>query len=181
VGDTLWPGQKPAELPDLSQLEAKVFVLEADGAGLQPGLEARVAIEGRPGEEHEATVTRVEPLAKTRDQSPVKHFEATLSLARTESSFMKPGQKVRAIIRLEEADGVLTIPRGAVFEKDGKRVVYRRRGGGFEPVEVTIGRQSISRLVVDSGLAAGDVVALRDPTARRPLASETAGGPEAGK
>jgi multidrug efflux pump subunit AcrA (membrane-fusion protein) len=181
VGDTLWPGQKLAELPDLSQLEAKVFVLEADGAGLQPGLEARVAIEGRPGEEHEATVTRVEPLAKTRDQSPVKYFEATLSLARTESSFMKPGQKVRAIVRLEEADGVLTIPRGAVFEKDGKRVVYRRRGGGFEPVEVTIGRQSISRLVVDSGLAAGDVVALRDPTARRPLATEGAGGPEAGK
>lgn len=181
VGDTLWPGQKLAELPDLSQLEAKVFVLEADGAGLGPGLPARVAIEGRPGEEHEATVTRVEPLAKTRDQSPVKYFEATLSLARTDASFMKPGQKVRAIVRLEEAEGVLTIPRGAVFEKDGKRVAYRRRGGGFEPVEVTIGRQSISRLVVDSGLAAGDVVALRDPTARRPLATEAAGGSEAGK
>ena len=26
VGDTLWPGQKVGELPDLSQLEAKVFV-----------------------------------------------------------------------------------------------------------------------------------------------------------
>jgi hypothetical protein len=38
--------------------------------------------------------SRVEPLAKTRDyQSPVKYFEATLSLARTDPSFMKPGQK----------------------------------------------------------------------------------------
>ena len=67
-------------------------------------------------------------------------------------------------MRLEEADGVLAIPRGAVFEKDGKRVVYRREGGGFVPVEMTIGRQSISRVVLDSGLAAGDVIALRDPT-----------------
>lgn len=181
VGDTLWPGQKLAQLPDLSRLEATVFVLEADGAGLKPGLAARLAIEGRPGEEHEATVTKVEPLAKTREQSPVKYFEATLSLARTDPAFMKPGQKVRAVIRLEEADGVLAVPRGAVFEKDGRRVVYRRAGGGFVPVEVTIGRQSISRLVVASGLAAGDVVALRDPTVRRPLAADAPSAPEAGR
>jgi HlyD family secretion protein len=177
VGDTLWPGQKIAELPDLSQLEARVFVLEADGAGLKAGLRARLAIEGRPGEEHEATVTKVEPLAKTRDyQSPVKYFEATLSLARTEASFMKPGQKVRAVVRLDEANGVLAIPRGAVFEKDGKRVVYRREGGAFVPVEITIGRQSISRVVLDSGLAAGDVIALRDPTAKRALGPAAAAG-----
>ena len=43
---------------------------------------------------------------------------------------MKPGQRVRAVAALEEAQGVLAIPRGAVFEKDGKRVVYRREGGG---------------------------------------------------
>jgi HlyD family secretion protein len=178
VGDTLWPGQKLAELPDLSRLEARVFVLEADGAGLEPGLAARVAIEGRPGEEHEASVTRVEPLARTRDQSPVKYFEATLSLARTDPSFMKPGQRVRAVVRLEEADGVLAVPRGAIFEKDGRRVVYRRAGVSFEPVEVTIGRQSISRVAIDSGLAAGDVIALRDPTARRALGPAAAGAPE---
>jgi multidrug efflux pump subunit AcrA (membrane-fusion protein) len=182
VGDTLWPGQKIAELPDLSQLEARVFVLEADGAGLKAGLPARLAIEGRPGEEHQATVAKVEPLAKTRDyQSPVKYFEATLSLARTDPSFMKPGQKVRAVVRLEEAEGVLAIPRGAVFDKDGKRVVYRREGGGFVPVEITIGRQSISRVVLASGVGAGDVIALRDPTAKRALGPAAAGAAEAGK
>jgi HlyD family secretion protein len=182
VGDTFWPGQKIAELPDLSHLEARVFVLEADGAGLKAGLPARVAIEGRPGEGHEARVAKVEPLAKTRDhQSPVKYFEATLSLARTDPSFMKPGQNVRAVVRLEEAEGVLAIPRGAVFEKDGKRVVYRRQGGAFVPVEITIGRQSISRVVLDSGLSAGDVIALRDPTTKRALGPAAAGEPEAGK
>ncbi len=182
VGDTFWPGQKIAELPDLSRLEARVFVLEADGAGLKAGLPVRLAIEGRPGEQHEATVSKVEPLAKTRDyQSPVKYFEATLSLARTDPSFMRPGQKVRAVVRLEEADGVLAIPRGAVFDKDGKRVVYRREGGSFVPVEITIGRQSISRVVLASGILAGDVIALRDPTVKRALGPAGAGGAEAGK
>jgi hypothetical protein len=173
VGDTLWPGQKVATLPELSQLEAKVFVLEADGAGLRPGLSARLAIEGRPGELHQARVARVEPLAKTTGwQSPVRYFEATLSLARTDPAIMKPGQRVRAVLLLEQADGVLAVPRGAVFDRDGRRVVYRRRGAEFVPAEVTIGRQSVSRVVVDRGLAAGDVVALRDPTAKRAGAVE---------
>jgi multidrug efflux pump subunit AcrA (membrane-fusion protein) len=181
VGDTLWPGQKVAEVPDLSKLEARVFVLEADGAGLKQGQQARFAIEGRPGQEYEASVSRVEPLAKTRDwQSPVKYFEATLSLSGKDPGDLKPGQKVRAVVRLDEADGVLAIPRGAVFEKDGKRVVYRREGSGFVPVEVTTARQSISHLVMASGLAAGDVIALRDPSEKRAFSeagSATAAGP----
>jgi len=179
VGDTLWPGQKVAEVPDLARLEARVFVLEADGAGLKVGQKARFVIEGRPGEEYEASVSRVEPLAKTRDwQSPVKYFETVLSLARDAAGDLKPGQKVRATLRLDEADAVLTIPRGAVFDKDGKRVVYRKNGAGFAPVEVEAERQSISHLVVAKGLAAGDVIALRDPTVKRALT--TSGAPAAG-
>ena len=180
VGDTLWPGQKVAEVPDLTRLEAKVFVLEADGAGLKQGQPARFVIEGRPGQEYEASVSRVEPLAKTRDwQSPVKYFEATLSLTGTDPGDLRPGQKVRAVVRLDEAEGVLAIPRGAVFEKDGKRVVYRRSGSGFVSIEVTTARQSISHLVLASGLAAGDVIALRDPTEKRSL-SETGAAAAAG-
>ena len=165
VGDSLWPGQKVAEIPDLSQLEARVFVLEADAAGLKPGLSARLAIEGRPGAEFAASVVRVDPLAKPRDrQSPVKYFETVLALEKPDPSFMRPGERVRAVIRLEEADGVVAIPRGALFEKDGKRVVYRRESGGFTPVEVKVGRNSVSRIVVEDGVRPGDRVALRDPT-----------------
>jgi multidrug efflux pump subunit AcrA (membrane-fusion protein) len=165
VGDSVWPGQKIAEIPDLSRVEAKVFVLEADAAGLKVGLSARLAIEGRPGGEFEARVTNVDALAKPRERgSPVKYFETTLSLEKTDPAFMKPGERVRAEIMLEEADGVIAVPRGALFEKDGKRVVYRRMAGGFQATEVTIGRNSVSRVVVEKGLRAGDHVALRDPT-----------------
>jgi len=178
VGDTLWPGQKLAELPDLSELEAHVFVLETDGAGLEPGLGARLRIEGQPGREHEAKIARVEPLAKTRSfQSPVKYFEVVLSLARTDPETMRPGQRARATILIEEAEDVLSIPRGAIFDRAGKRVVYRQDGQDFTPVEVTIGRQSISHAVVDSGLREGDQIALRDPSAKAAtaFASETGG------
>jgi HlyD family secretion protein len=169
VGASVWPGQKIAEIPDLSRLEARVFVLETDAAGLEPGLAARLSVEGRPGEEYAASVTSVDPLAKPREpQSPVKYFETTLSLQKTESARMSPGQRVRATIVLEQAEGVIAIPRGALFEKDGKRVVYRREGARFVPVEVAVGRNSVSRVVVESGLSEGDRIALRDPSGRSP-------------
>ena len=165
VGDSVWPGQKLAEIPDLSRLEARVFVLEADAAGLKPGLPARVSIEGRPGTEIAATVARVDALAKPREQeSPVRYFETTLALETTDASFMKPGQRVRAVVKLEEVKDVIAIPRGALFDKDGQRVVYRWEGGGFAAVGVTVSRTSVSRVVVDAGLRAGDRIALRDPT-----------------
>jgi multidrug efflux pump subunit AcrA (membrane-fusion protein) len=180
VGDSVWPGQKIGEIPDLSELEAKVFVLEADAAGLKTGLLARIAIEGRPGQEYPAKVSRVDALAKPRErQSPVKYFETTLSLEKTNPALMKPGQRVRAVIELEAADGVIAIPRGALFEKDGKRVVYRREGGGFVPVEVAVGRNSIARVVVEKGLRDGDRIALRDPV-RKEAATGAAPTPTEG-
>ena len=179
VGDSVWPGQKLAEIPDLSRLEARVFVLETDASGLKAGLPVRLAIEGRPGTEFSGRVSRVDALAKPRDQqSPVKYFETTVELEKTEPSFMKPGQRVRAIVRLEEAKGVIAVPRGALFDKDGRRVVYRWDGGGFTPVEVAVSRNSISRVVVEKGLAPGDRIALRDPTAvaQTPASSAGPGG-----
>jgi multidrug efflux pump subunit AcrA (membrane-fusion protein) len=59
---------------------------------------------------------------------------------------------------------VFAIPRQALFEKEGKKLVYRRKDGKFEPVVVTIGSSSAGRVVVTRGLIAGDELALEDPT-----------------
>ena len=178
VGQPVWPGMKLGEIPELSDLQAKVFVLEADAGGLETGKKALVFIEGRPGPGVPATVSRVDAVAKTREPpSPIKYFEAILTLDHTDPAIMKPGQKVRARIVLEDVDGVLAVPRGALFEKDGQHVVYRDDGGTFSAVEVTIGRNSVSRVVIEKGLQAGDRIALRDPT----KAPETSGsGTEGG-
>jgi len=165
VGATLWPGQKVAEIPDLQELEARVFALEADAAGLRPDLPCRVVIEGQAGEGHAAKVASVQPVARPRDRgSPVKFFETALRLERTDPAAMKPGQKVLATITLEELADVIAVPRGALFEKDGRRIVYCRRGGRFSPVEVTVGPNSVARVVITSGLTGGEEIALRDPT-----------------
>ncbi len=166
VGDSVWNGQPLAEIPDLSTMEAEVYVLEADAGGLKPGRPATLAVESAPGVTYPARIARVDALAKPRVQgSPVQYFAVTLALEKTDVRVMKPGQRVQANLLLEERKGALLAPRQAVFDREGRSLVFRRKpGGGFDPVEVKLGPSTMGRVVVESGIKKGDVLALRDPT-----------------
>jgi HlyD family secretion protein len=178
-GEQVWPGQTVAEIPILKEMEAQVYVLEVDGGGLTPGIKARVALESRPDVEFEATVKQVDDLAQPRIHDlPVQYFAMTLSLAKTDEAVMKPGQRVRATLILDK-DAALVVPRQAIVEKGGVNIVYRLEDGVFRPVEVELGASTPGRVVIEKGLAAGDRVALRDPT--RALDDKKAAPGEAGK
>jgi HlyD family secretion protein len=169
VGDAVFPGFPIATIPDLSEMEAEVFVLEADAGGLAEGQRATVVIEAHPEFIFAAHVKSVEPLAQPRRRnSPVQYFRTVLELESTEPGIMKPGQTVRAEIVLSEHESAITIPRQALVDDDGHTVVYRRTGTGFEPVEITVGAVGLGRVVVQDGLDNGDEIALRDPTHRHP-------------
>jgi RND family efflux transporter MFP subunit len=166
VGQSLWNKQAIAEIPNLETMEAEVYVLEADAGGLTEGGVAEVILEARPDEPFQATVKKVDALAKRKIRwVPVQYFGVTLDLERTDPAVMKPGQRIRAILMLDEREDVLVIPREAVFnDDDDRKVVYRRKGWSFEPVEVELGPSALGEVVIESGLEEGDVVALKDPT-----------------
>ncbi len=168
VGATLWQGSPIAEIPDLKVMKAEVFVLEADAAGLAVGQKAFVSLESHPDVKYSGKVTQVDKLARPRMRGvPVQYFGATVSLDRTDSSVMKPGTRVRAVLELENLANAFTIPRQAMFEKDGRKIAYRKRGARFEPVEIGIASSSAGRVVVTKGLNKDDELALTDPTAKK--------------
>jgi RND family efflux transporter MFP subunit len=186
VGDTLWPGQPVGEIPDLMTMQAQVYVLEADAGGLAPGLPATLVIEAHPEREFKATIKKVDTLAKRRTGwIPVQYFGTTLTLEATDTSLMKPGQRVRAVLSLDRNDDAISVPRNAIFEKDGKPIVYRWSRSEFSPVPIELGPAAVGRVVIASGLTEGDVIALSDPEGRvgmdgpaAPSGSPTAiGGP----
>ena len=167
VGDSVWAGGQPlAEIPELSEMQAEVYVLEADAGGLATGMPASVALEAQPGAEYAAKIKRVDTLARPRFRgTPVQYFSLTLELERTDPAVMKPGQRVSARLVLESRDAALVVPRQAVADRDGRKVVFRRGSdGGFTPVEVTLGPSGLGRVVIETGVEPGDVIALRDPS-----------------
>ena len=170
MGDTLWPGQKVAEIPRVSAMEAELYVLEADAGDLVVGLPAELVIEAYPEHVYQATLGKIDTLAKPRHQEvPVQYFAVTLTLAATDSATMKVGQRVRGTLVLEQGDAIV-VPRQAVFERDGRMFVHRQDGAQFEEVEVKLGSSSAGRVVVTEGLTEGDRIALRDPNGSDPAA-----------
>ncbi|HKQ60202.1 MAG TPA: HlyD family efflux transporter periplasmic adaptor subunit, partial [Candidatus Polarisedimenticolaceae bacterium] len=184
VGAVVWRGNPLAEIPQPEVMEAKVYVLEADAGGLQPGAPATVRLDAHPDRLYAGKIKSVDALAQPKESwLPVQYFGVVLELETTDRERMKPGARLTATLVLEARSDVLTVPRGAVQQLEGKPVVYVRRSSGYEPAAVELGPSALGRVVVERGLAAGDVVALRDPTqplsapAARPAEESPASGP----
>jgi HlyD family secretion protein len=165
VGATVWSGSPIGEIPDLSTMKAEVFVLEADAAGIAVGQKARVALESNPVVSYGGSISQIDKLARPRIRGvPVQYFGVTVDLDRTDPVVMKPGARVRAVLEVENRTNAFSIPRQALFEKNGRKMVYVKRQGRFVPSVVTIGTSSAGRVVVTKGVRKGDVLALTDPT-----------------
>ena len=164
LGEQLWPGEEVGDIPLLDTMEAEVFVLEVDGSGLAEKQPAELTVEARPDITYSGHIRMVEKLAQPRQPgSPVQYFAVVVELDKTDRDVMKPGQRVRATLVLDQEDAIV-VPRQAVIERDGKNVVYKKTAKGFDAVTVELGAATSGRVVIKSGLAAGDVIALRDPT-----------------
>jgi hypothetical protein len=79
---------------------------------------------------------------------------------------LRPGLLADVEIQVEKLPDVIHVPAQAVFQKNGQYLVYvHAKDGKFEPRPVQLVKQSESMMVIASGVTAGEVVAMADPTA----------------
>jgi multidrug efflux pump subunit AcrA (membrane-fusion protein) len=87
---------------------------------------------------------------------------------------LRPGLLADVEIQVEKIPDALHVPAQAVFQKNGKPTVFvQQKNKRFEPREVQLVKQSESMMVLASGVKAGDIVALSDPTAQKSGKKET--------
>jgi multidrug efflux pump subunit AcrA (membrane-fusion protein) len=163
AGDRAFPGMRIAEISTNEQMDAEVFVLEADAGGLAAGRTATVVLEAQPDVVWKGKVKRVDPFPKPRQPEVPAQYFATLVEIEGKTAGLRPGQRLHATIVLDEQQKALVVPRQAVFRRDNDNIVYRRSGGRWTPVKVKIGAGTVGRLVIASGVRPGDQLALRDP------------------
>ncbi|MGI2261254.1 efflux RND transporter periplasmic adaptor subunit [Shewanella sp. GXUN23E] len=164
VGDMVWSGMELGILPDTSTMQARLYVLESEAAGLAVGKRAQVRLDAYPERVFYGTVSQVDALAKPREKnSPVNYFELVVTLDETVPELMKPGRQVTAIIDILELDEVITVPNQALFQKEGEYWVYVAQGRDYRRQQVELGERSLNRTVITQGLSKGDIVALTKP------------------
>jgi HlyD family secretion protein len=170
VGDTLRPGMAVAEIPSLSGWSVHASVGELDRGHLRAGQPASISFVSLPGVVLQGHVTAIGGLIGSMWD---RRFDCTIGLDGGPPE-LRPGLSARIVITTDRLHNVLWVPAQAIFEQDGRPIVYVPDRGGFAPHPITVLRRSESRAAI-SGIALGELVALNNPEVRPAPKQQTSG------
>lgn len=163
-GKSVFPGGKLASLPDLSQMQAKVYVPEVEAIGIKAEQQVNVSLHAFPGSSYSGTVSSISKTAQPRERdNPVKFFTVLVALDATNDPLLKPGQRLNASIHVEQQESGLVVPIQTVFREENSTWVYVKNADGFKQQHITTGFCSATLCTIQEGLNDGDVIALSQP------------------
>ncbi|MBC3767376.1 efflux RND transporter periplasmic adaptor subunit [Neptunicella marina] len=164
VGQTVFPGATIAKIPNLSHMQAKVYVLDKDAIGLANGQPVEVTLEAFPDQHFNGEVKSVSGFSRTiKRGNPTKYFEVIVDLP-VKAEQMQPGQKVTANINVKKAEPALIVPLQALFNQQGNNFVYVKQGQDFVKQPVSTGQKNLYFVEIVEGLSPGDNIALSEPS-----------------
>lgn len=173
VGDQVWANQPLVILPDISRMVVETRVRETDIHKVERNQKVTVRVEAYPDLRLTGAVTLVGTLAQEeKERRGTKYFSVRVQVNESEPR-LRPGMTARVEIEVEERPKALFVPLEAVFEREGRTIVYLG-GRRPRPREVVLGPSNADHVVIEKGLARGDRVLLRDPEAALP---DFSGGP----
>jgi HlyD family secretion protein len=167
VGDQVNPGSSIAEVIDSSKLEISAQVGETDRTNLKTGQPVEITVDALPGEKFTGKVRTVGgATAREFWDNDAKHkFDVAIQIDGGDSR-LRPGFEAQVNILGDHLTKAVSLPAEAVFEHDGKKIVYCERGHGFEMQEVKVRAVSEGRAILE-GVQVGTVVALVNPDKKR--------------
>lgn len=145
------PGMPLAALADLSQVRVRCSVSEQDVVRLAPGLPASLSIpalgEARFPGRVSAVGVRADPLTRS--------YEVEI-VAENPDRRLLSGMAARVEVEIARRPGAILIPGDAVVEQYGEPVAFVVEGGLARRRALALGPIDGARVLVESGLAAGD-------------------------
>jgi multidrug resistance efflux pump len=183
AGDLVMSGRLVLEVHASAAMEVRIKVNEQERANATDGQAASVVADALPGRPYTARVSSLAGSAARGNffdntSGPLRMFDVTLRLDQPDPR-LRPGTSVRVVLSGAEVRDALTLPRQAIFQKNGKPVVYARTGTGFTPREVKVTHRTESRVAVE-GVTEGTEVALVNPESSTTGSASPAGAVPAG-
>jgi len=164
-GDRAWAGASILELPDLSTIHLEARLDESDRGRLKVGQSATVKIEAVPGKDFTARVDLISVLARVDFSSgwpPVRNFDLGLVLQDRDPR-IRPGMTATARIAADRLPNMTLVPAEAIFQHNGRPVVYRLHGSKFDEQPIEIARRGREQAAISAGVAPGDQLASHRP------------------
>jgi HlyD family secretion protein len=167
AGDQAQAGSAIAQVVDPTELELKAKISERNRANVKQGQSVDVVFDALPGRTYHAKVKQVGGMSTREffDDNAGGTFDVTMLLSDGDAP-LHSGMTAQLLFLGDTRKGVFYVPRQALFLKDGKHIVYLKRGKDYEQKEIEIKDETESRAVIE-GLSEGTSVAMIDPTLPR--------------
>lgn len=181
AGDQVNPGSSIADVIDISHLEVSGQVGETDHSNLKPGQPVDIEVYALPNDKFAGKVEMV-GAATSQDSwrgSSQHKFDVTILLDKPDPR-LRPGFAAQLVIRGDHLANAVSVPSEAIFDREGKKIVYCKRNRGFQEQEVKLRALTEGRAILE-GIQPGAVVALVNPEARgSEKAKQNSSGPQLG-
>jgi HlyD family secretion protein len=161
-GALVSPSTPIVNLVHTTTLKVVANVLERDIPLLKPGMKAILRTEAYPERVFEGRVARINIGLDLSTRTLQSEIEIPNS-----NRLLKPGMFTRIEVVLLEKPEVLSIPRDAVMEEEGKQFVYLVEGNKAARRLILTGIEQDRFLEVKEGLKEGDQVVVRGQEAIR--------------
>lgn len=150
-------GDLLAQVADISRIQLRAFVDEPDIGKLQAGQSVTVTWDAQAGKVWQGKVTQVPTTVVTRGTRNVGEF--TCIVDNTEEKLL-PNVNVNVNIITAQHENVITVPREAIHQDDGKRFVYQIVNGELKRREVETSLSNLTKMEITQGLEPNARVAL---------------------
>jgi multidrug efflux pump subunit AcrA (membrane-fusion protein) len=161
VGNTVFPGSPIAQIPDLDNLQTKLYIQANDAIDLAVDQAVTITLDAFPELNFTGKVNFVSKFPRTIERgNPVKFYELTASIDRADTDILKPGRKVSAQIAVKAPSERLAVPlQSVMYEPEGSFVLVKD-GSEFEKRRIETGRKNLYFIEVTAGLNEGEQIAL---------------------
>ena len=155
-GDSVWPGMRVAELPDLATLAVEARLFDVDDGRVEPGQAVRAWLDAFPDREYRGRVREVDDMANQIGRFSLRRFFTVhVELDDVDAELMRPGMSVKLLIEAAAVEDALLVPRAALDFSEGEPRALKA-GGRWTPVE--LGSCNAFHCVLVSGLEEGDAL-----------------------
>lgn len=162
VGDQAWPGGALAEIPALETLEMEGKLDEIDRGRLKEEMDIRVRLDALPEMNFPAKLAQVSPMTVMGwEWPPTRTFRGFARLEKIDER-LRPGMNGSMDVVIDRIPNAISVPAKALFNRQGKPVVYVSGQGGYSAVPVEILARNPDEVAI-KGLPEGAKVALVEP------------------
>ncbi|MEK7615406.1 MAG: efflux RND transporter periplasmic adaptor subunit [Patescibacteria group bacterium] len=161
MGSSLSPNETAISLISTNPLQIESYVPEKNIPLIEVGDETTVTLDAYESSEPlVAKVAAIDPAETIRDG--VSTYRVVLQFV-SQDSRIKAGMTANLLITTEKKSGVISVPQGLVFVKDGQKTIkIKRNEATVEQVIETGNISSMGEIEITSGLNDGDTILITE-------------------